>query len=267
MNNPFSSMRSAIIIVIVLFVVVIAHYTGLIRPLERLVQTSINAVGAPLYQKKSSSASWFSGYFCSQAIPTGEMQNRINALTEENARLNQSLHDLEQIKEISGYTDSHQQHTIIARVVGIVNQPGTHAFILDKGLSDGIKEQYAVIASNGILIGKTAFVTDTTSQLILLNDRRSTLAASLSNNAKATGLVKGEFGLGIIMDTIPSNETMNPSDIVVTSGFENGIPGGLVIGTIDQVHRNDAELFAKASISPPIRYDQLNIVSILLPQE
>lgn len=267
MPNRLASIRGAIIIVVVVLIVLIAHYTGITRPIEHVIQTGINTVGAPVYSQKAQSRSWFSQYMCSQTISGGELQQRINVLTEENARLNQSLREFEQLKEMTGYTSSFQQKAIVARVIGTVNQPGTHALILDKGLSDGIKEQYAVIAGKGIIIGKTASVTDTTSHLILLNDRRSIVAAMLLSNAKATGLVKGEFGLGILMDTIPSNEVIEPAAVAVTSGFENGIPGGLVIGTVDQVHRDDAKLFAEATISPPIRYDQLSIVSVILPQQ
>ncbi len=266
MNNNFSSIKGAIIIVVILFLIIVAHYLRLIRPIERLVQHGINIVGTPMYDNKTASVSWLTGYICPANSSAQDLQERLNVLTEENAQLSQSVREFEQIKEISEYTNSHKQRTVAAHIVGTVNQPGTHALILDKGLSDGVKEQFAVIASHGIIIGKTALVTDTTSQLILLNDRRSTLAVSLLNNAKATGLVQGEFGLGLVMRMIPSNEKIETNDVVVSSGFENGIPGGLIIGNVGQIHHDDAALFADATISPPIRYDQLNVVSIILPQ-
>src|SRR4029079_17213797 len=121
-----------------------------------------------------------------------DLQERIDTLTEENAHLSQELREFDQVRDITGYTQSHPASYLLAHVVGTVNQPGTQALILDKGLRDGVKEEYAVIAGHGILMGKTSHVTDTTSQLILLNDRRSTVAAALINNAKATGIVEGD---------------------------------------------------------------------------
>jgi len=52
---------------------------------------------------------------------------------------------------------------------------------------------------------------------------------------------------------------------VVTSGLEEKIPGGLVIGKVTKVNSDSNEVWQSADIEPLIDFDHLTMVSILLP--
>ncbi|MDP2656285.1 MAG: rod shape-determining protein MreC [bacterium] len=255
--------RGLIILAVAFILILIIHYSGLLGGLENIIQGGVNTVSWPINQGKTESRSWITRQLCSITPDKQALQDRVNTLMEENAQLSQSLREYEQVKNISEYSVSHPGGYVLAHIIGTVSQVGTQALILDKGLKDGVKENYAVMVGNGILMGKTAHVTDTASHVILLNDRRSTVATAIANNSKATGLVQGEFGLGLTMKYIHTSEIIQSGDVVVTSGFESGIPGGLAVGIVDQVHKDPVELFQSASISPPLRYDELNVVSII----
>lgn len=257
--------RISLIVIVVLVILIVLHVTRVIRPLENILVQGINTVATPVYSIKQDATTWAYDTMCRIDQNTQTLQERIDVLTKQNALLSQQLREFDQVRDITGYTSRHSQASVIANITGRVSEPGTQSLILDKGLRDGVKEGYAVIAGHGILIGKTALVTDSSSQVILLHDRRSTVAASLISNPKATGLLRGEFGLGLTMTMIPATEVIASQAVAVTSGFENNIPGGLVIGTVDRVHHDDAALFQDASIVAPLRYDQLNLVSILVP--
>ena len=65
------------------------------------------------------------------------------------------------------------------------------------------------------------------------------------------------------MNFIPQNETIEIGNTVVTSGFEDGIPRGLVIGTIETFEKEPYQPFQSAVIVPPKDFGRVTTVTIL----
>jgi rod shape-determining protein MreC len=67
------------------------------------------------------------------------------------------------------------------------------------------------------------------------------------------------------MSFIPQSAVIKPGDSVVTSGLEEAIPRGLVIGKVLEVKSESNAMWQTAVIEPLISPDDLIIVSVLLP--
>ena len=67
------------------------------------------------------------------------------------------------------------------------------------------------------------------------------------------------------MNFIPQSKSINKEDIVVTSGLERTITRGLVIGQISEVIKESNELWQEAVLESNINFNELTIVSVLLP--
>ncbi|KKQ60875.1 MAG: rod shape-determining protein MreC, rod shape-determining protein MreC [Parcubacteria group bacterium GW2011_GWC1_38_22] len=133
---------------------------------------------------------------------------------------------------------------------------------IDKGSSDGIEKGDSVIVSKGILIGRVQEVNVKTSKVVLLTNPASTVnVTSLKNGTK--GVVKGEYGLGIIFDMILQTDAINIGDEVITSGIGGGIPRGLYVGTVQEIHPSSDHLFQQAVVISPVQASKLRILFVI----
>jgi rod shape-determining protein MreC len=135
-------------------------------------------------------------------------------------------------------------------------------FIINKGRNKGIKKNQAVIASSNILVGKVIEVSSNTSKILLITDINSLLNAIIQET-RVSGIVKGEHGLGLIMEMIPRDEKINSGETIITSGLEGFFPKGLLIGEIKEVISSSSGIFQKAIIEPAINAQELEMVFIV----
>lgn len=134
--------------------------------------------------------------------------------------------------------------------------------MIDKGTASGIEMGMPAITDGGILIGKTSEVLSGTTRIILLSDSESAVnAIDLETGAK--GILKGEYGLGIIMDMISQSETLNAGDSIITSGLDGNMPRGLLVGKIQEIRMSEDKLFQQAIVMPAVKYSKLNVISII----
>ena len=60
---------------------------------------------------------------------------------------------------------------------------------------------------------------------------------------------------------------LNIGDVVVTSGLEEGMPRGLLIGTVEAVEKEAHQPFQTAVIKPFISFSKITLASILISTE
>ena len=133
---------------------------------------------------------------------------------------------------------------------------------IDKGRNSGIEKNQAVIASSGILVGKVIETSSNTSKIILITDINSSVSAIIQET-RASGIVKGEHGIGLIMEMIPRGEEIKSEETVITSGLEGFFPKGLLIGKIKNAISSPSSIFQKAIIEPAINIQELEMIFIV----
>jgi len=133
---------------------------------------------------------------------------------------------------------------------------------IDKGLSSGIRVDMPVIVSEGILIGKISEVYADSSKVNLLTDSTS-LINGLDVETEAKGIIRGEYGLGIILDMVPQKDIINVGDTIVTSGLGGDLPRGLLIGKVKEIRPSKDTLFQQAIIITKIKYQELDVVFVI----
>lgn len=134
--------------------------------------------------------------------------------------------------------------------------------MIDKGDSDGIKQNMPVIVADGVLIGMISETMAHTSKVALLSGSESVVnVTNIETGAK--GVLRGEYGLGIVMDMVSQQDGLNIDDTIVTSGLGGNIPRGLLIGKINEVRLSQDKLFQQAIVTPRIRYSKQDIVFVV----
>ena len=158
----------------------------------------------------------------------------------------------------------------VAKIIGKDIFQTKNVFIINKGTDAGIQTGLPVIISGqekskGYLVAKVVEVEAAISKIILITDPKSAVAAKVLGSQGTTGLVMGQRGLTLKMDLIPTDKDIKKHDLVVTSGLEEKIPSGLIIGQVEQVTSIPGDFFNQAKIKSFVDFDSLKIVTVLLP--
>jgi rod shape-determining protein MreC len=147
--------------------------------------------------------------------------------------------------------------SVIARDVS----PFMHYVIIDRGSDDGLRKGMPVITQQG-LVGSIAAVTAGAARVQLINDPGSSINVLLQQSGEEAAL-NGELTGEITMDMISQNATVQPGDLVMTSGLGGNFPANIVVGQVLTVKNEASALFQTASVQPAVDFSQLDIVLII----
>lgn len=177
------------------------------------------------------------------------------ALIEENRRLTAML-DLEDSWVVS--------ERVTARVIATGPTNFKWAAIIDKGRSDGIRPDMAVIAPEG-LVGKVYSVGSHQATILYLIDPRGAARARVDGGRDA-GIVRGRgAGVPLVFDYVGVNADAEEGDTVVTSGYDGGIfPAGIPIGSIVDVSGDARQASKDIEVEPYVDFTTLDLVQVLV---
>jgi rod shape-determining protein MreC len=134
--------------------------------------------------------------------------------------------------------------------------------MIDKGGKNGIRIGMPVIVSQGIIIGKVEEVYQDTAKVILLTDSESVVnVRDLETEAK--GVVRGKFGLGLVLEMVSQDDTLNAGDSLITSGLGGDLPKGLLVGKIQEPKVSLDQIFQEATVAAPVKYSNLDVVFVV----
>lgn len=245
-----ANLKSALIIIIVVLLIIIANWLNLLNPLKNLFVKTLSPALAFFYSTKLEPQ---------QEIIA--LEKKIAELMRENSDLKLLIEENKLITKQQKYLNANNLKGINARVISRSNE----FLVLNQGEEDGVEKNQAIIAADGIIIGKITEVYNDFSYARLLTDNESKLAAEVQNKSASPGIVVGLHGSGLQMQFIPKGENLNVNDTVITSGREEKIPRGLLVGTISSIASKESELFLKANIDLPIKYQHITLVTIITP--
>lgn len=200
-------------------------------------------------------------------VTTLRQQN--SALEAENSRLQVQIVELQQqvteAQLLSTLVDYERRHVenqyIAASVIARDISPFMHYVIIDRGSDDGLRKGMPVITQQG-LVGSIAAVTAGAARVQLINDPGSSINVILQQSdveAVLNGRITGEIELNMISQ----NATIQPGDLVMTSGLGGNYPANIVIGQVVSIRNEASSLFQTASVQPAVDFSQLEIVLII----
>lgn len=131
---------------------------------------------------------------------------------------------------------------------------------INAGREKGIKAGDPVVLGNW-LVGQVESVQPGLSHVRLTSSAGSHLAVAAGSGAK--GVALGQFGVAISMEKVLPSELLSVGDLVTTTGDNDRIPRGLVVGKIAKVDKNDAAIFQTAAVVPLAPFADLESVFVL----
>lgn len=136
---------------------------------------------------------------------------------------------------------------IMAKVVAKSPNSFEKYIIIDIGSSGGVRENQAAVYSGGMLLGKITQVFERTSKISLLTSSESSINA-ITQASRSNGVVKGQFSTGVRLEMINQNEELKDGELIITSGLEEGIPKGLLIGKASRIEESANKIFKEANV-------------------
>ncbi|MBI4272266.1 rod shape-determining protein MreC [Candidatus Uhrbacteria bacterium] len=179
-----------------------------------------------------------------------------NILEEENTHL----------KKMLKFKERSHGELLGARIIGRSTDLGKSMLVIDRGARDGIQKNYPVIAQEGVLIGKIADTRYETSFVRLLHDPKSkTIVSYHTKDQTVQGLIAGKFHTGIELTLIPITEPVEKSALLSTTGTEEYIPAGLLVGFISEYTSTPTDLFYTIQVMPALPLSELSLLSVIVP--
>lgn len=198
----------------------------------------------------------FSARFAAQENKA--LQEQIGQLISENANLRTKLAETQSMLEQQQNIDPKTYNLSAAHPIGL-----DRFLKIDKGSKDGIKVGQAVIFKDNY-IGQIKTVSDSKADVLLLTDPDAKLAAfSFGREGKAKGIIKGEFGLEMVLDKILHEELISAGDLVYSEGTEGYLPRGLIVGRVTEVLEKQNEVFKQAKVKPIFDIRDLELVFVI----
>lgn len=263
--------KKALYIILFLFLLIILHTTRIISPIENWFVFGLNKANSTLH---------FSSVDFNQRIKKDheeeylkkeleEAKKEVSRLLAEQAKLESVYQENETLQKYLNFFSNHDYEKILAKATIKDNLLAAgnneYSINLDKGSNQGVEEGMAVINEEGVLIGKIVLTHSESSKACLTIDKNCKFAAGLFNKENTSGIVSGKLGLTINMDFIPKNDEISLGNIVSSSGLEEKIPGGLLIGEISQIDRPSNEIWQQAVLEPLYDLNEIKIVSVIIP--
>jgi rod shape-determining protein MreC len=177
-------------------------------------------------------------------------------LQQERAEAQQTrtLQQLLSLREVTAPT------TTGANVIGASADAYFRTISIDKGTSDGLRTDMAVIAPAGV-VGRVILPAPRAAKVQLLIDRNAA-AAAMIERSRAQGIVLGTGTGGLTMAYLPGSADIKVGDRVVTSGIDRIYPKGFLIGQIESVQRGTGE-FNGIVIKPTVDFSSLEAVLVV----
>ena len=251
---------------IIISLIICLHYISVLNPLEKIVRLSFSPFQTFLY---SSSKLITTNFEKKPSVNTlknenQELQKKINVLEEKIVELKMFIEENKIITKQTEYLKSRQLSSIEARVISVGHNSNPNILVLDRGTSDGIKKGMIAIIDQGIVVGKIISVNSDNSYLVLPIDNQCRLSATKLDESNIIGFTQGNLNNAIELQDILKNNELNINDIIITSGRDEYIPAGFIIGEVEKVNDQEGQLFKSAILKSNANLRHLRLVSVVI---
>ena len=187
-----------------------------------------------------------------------ETIRQAKADVEENAKLRELLNLTKQRRDLTDF------EACMITEHEVTNW--TSSLTLNKGTSLGIEVGDCVIDECGNLVGVVSQAGTNWSTVLTLVDTDTSLGAQVFRT-KDLGVAQGDFSLmreqRLRLDYLPADCSLLPGDVVVTSGLNGIYPSGLVIGSVEELRKDDSGASSYAILAPETDLDSLTEVFVI----
>ena len=259
-----------VFLALAILVITLDYRQGPGGPLQRAKDFSVTLV-APV-QRGFTTIFRPVGNFFSSIGELGSLRSRNDELEDELEQVQAELREAETLvdenRRLTAMLDLEESWVVSDRVTARVIATGPTNFqwaaIIDKGRSEGIRPDMAVIAPEG-LVGKVYSAGSHHATILFLIDKRGAARARI-DGGRDSGIVHGNgAGEPLTFEYISVNADAGVGDRVITSGYDEGIyPPGIPIGFVSEVGGDARQATKEIDVEPYVDFATLDFVQVLI---
>jgi rod shape-determining protein MreC len=166
------------------------------------------------------------------------------------------------LEDILGFVEESSYELIPARVIGRDASIVAGAIIIDRGFSDGIKQNMPVITPRGV-VGLVLTVSKNSSRVMLISDKNSSIDVILQEN-RTMGILEGSVDGTINLIYVDRKVPVKTGEVLVTAGLGGIFPKGLLVGEVSEVKKYASDMFARITVRPTADLGSLEEVLIIV---
>lgn len=155
-----------------------------------------------------------------------------------------------------------KEKLLLANLIQVSADPFSHYILLDKGQSEGVIENQAIIDTQGV-VGLVSTVNRISSKIRLITDKAHAVPVQNSRNG-LRGIVSGTgaFDSLVLLHT-PLSADYKVGDYLLTSGLAGRFPAGYPLGVVTQVQHLKGHAFARILVKPLANLEKIHHVLIV----
>src|SRR5580704_6219812 len=273
MESVLGRYRNLIVLVGVLFVQVLGLAVQVKRTTDndstRLIRIWAVGMVTPLEKvlvwTQTSTANIWHNYFYLRGVraENRSLRAQIEQMRLEQVRMSQDADQARRLQALLGFKEQFISQTMAAQVIGGSGSDLSRLVYIDKGYSDGIRPDMAVITGDGI-VGKVLRADRAdrhVAQVLLINDQTSGVGAIL-DKTRLQGILRGTPAGEVVLEKVMSDEAVPAGEMVLTSGGDGIFPKGLLVGRVTKVAPGN-ELFLNIRVRPAADLSKLEEVLVV----
>ncbi len=252
-----------IILIAVCILLIILYQISFLSPVDSIVY-KITAPFRYVFLKISDTfSSGFKIIFTAKNLQKEniELKKEVNELKAKEAQLEELKVENDILRKQLDFAQHKEFQLVPCEIISYHPSNFLKNFTINKGKNQGINEKMAV-TSSGLLVGQIIEVGDDYSVVSLITDTDSNIGG-IVQDSRASGIVKGQLGYGLVMESIAQDEVIQLEQTVVTSGLGGEIPKGIVIGYIQDISGKPTDVFQSATLRPALDFRHLEMVFVI----
>jgi len=239
-----------------------------------LVLVSLVLISSNQNRQVESFKMWMIGLFCKVQERWDAVQSYVNLkprnerLLLENTRLaleNSAMYEMrlenERLRALFGFKDRSEHQLIAARIVVRGTQGLINGIVLDVGDNDSVRKNMPIVVADG-LVGKVYQVGKNQSTGHILLDQNFRVSAKIQRS-RVEAIVSWDGGDFCWLKEVPKRSDVQQGDRVITSGYGEIFPPGIIIGDVIEITDSIRGMFMDIRVKPAVDFDKLEEVLIV----
>lgn len=220
--------------------------------------SSANSVSGVFFRLTSSVGHYFSLADANDALVAQnlELTRKVDALSAQIAAIPDSLRpDTAALATSLSYRRAH--------AVGVTTSKSRNMITLDRGKDDGIRQDMAVVNSEGV-VGLVSAVSDNFALVLPIINTSSHLSVKLKGSNHRGQLVwNGVDATRATLSDIPEHAHVELGDTILTSGASAFFPEGLMVGRVDALEPDRNGGFLNIGVELAVDFNALYDVQVI----
>ena len=231
--------------------IIIAVFIALLcssRQIANLTRVKLQGLFTPIIGSIHSAATSIK-----RIVPFASLREENRILRERVELLNRKIEESrsvssenDRLRTVLNFRKTIPYSTVPAQVIGRDPTNWSNSLIIDKGISNGLNDNKAVLSTNG-LVGRIVEIGKYSAKVLLITDPNSKVGVVIQRNRHGGILVGLPDGMCKIV-YISLDSDVAPRDKVITAGYGSIFPKDVIVGEVVSVGKEPGRLYKYAVV-------------------